>query len=135
MAIPPLLIPLDTYWRSQPCIIRISYTANIHIVHTLSIVLGCLLGLLQDAQLYDWAHELGVPQADPSRTYKTVVPLYVSIIRPTGQLLRGRCLSITNTRSFSWTFLRGPCHFVRCLRVRRYSLVHRFQKTYARYWT
>ena len=66
---------------------------------------------------------------------RSSAPLYVSITRPTGQLLRGRCLSIISTKSFSWTFLRGWCHFVRCLRVRRYSWVHRFQNTSARYCT
>ena len=38
---------------------------------------------------------------------RSSAPLYVSITRPTGQLLRGRCLSITNTKSFSRTFLLG----------------------------
>ena len=38
---------------------------------------------------------------------RSSAPLYVSITRPTGLLLRGRCLSIISTKSFSWTFLRG----------------------------
>ena len=135
MAILPLLSFTEKYWRSQ----KIWYVycplqwLALSWIYPLSWV-----SLWVSSRTHSFV--MGRTSSESrSRTRaertRSSCPLYVSMMRPTGQLLRGVLFAITRTKSFSWTFLWVPCHWVRWMRDDRYSLVHRFQNTSARYCT
>ena len=72
-----------------------------------------------------------------TRTLRTrpVCPGRVFITRPKGQEFLGAVGSTTTTMSFSLKFLLMWAHFCRCCIRVRYSVVHLFQKRFARYCT